>query len=632
MATKDNHAPYERKDLDKYVSALIIPHNSIKEVGFAQCKQPKQTVMSWYDDQKTPPDIVINGGLFNIKDGKNILSFVNEGKEQNYQNGYYGLGVTYGDITKLIFGQDYTNNWKDFMSAYPVLVYDGKTPDKYANANELNGKYARQALGVTANYDVIIITADKPLASGAGVTFEQLSSYFVELGARYAIGLDGGGSVYRLEYGECTNKATETRPIDNVFYVKLKTSEEAKKDMITSGSVMYASGEITVYTGIETNNVLFTIPDGGEVAIRTPINHWNDKDWVCISYDYQIGYMIYDGKNLVESKGATDDDRSDAASIPDTDEPNTTPDPDESKDTDDEDTSTDTKLVELDEAEKYIVTATNGLNLRSGHSTDDPVVGTVECDMVLAINAFYDNAWARVEYIDVDDTSKYLREDVPELWVYAKYLKKVEDVVNDDDASMTIDVPKVDHDAPVTFKYPMTLVTIKPGSEITFAFSYTDGSRARRTLTNEAPAAFGLYRVLGSIVDDDKYLVTPIASDDYSNYHMFVNKDDIITIGTVLDPNGTADTPTEDQDNDNSHESEGEDTSNTVSDSPSDSSNDPEIDILDNYEDKDEISFWAINAMRKCAEKGYIIGYNGKLNPKATITKEELAAVIARLI
>lgn len=600
MATKDNHAPYERKELDKYVSALFIPHNSIKELGFAQCKQPKQTVMSWYDDQKTPPDIVINGGLFNMKNGRNILSFVDEGKEQNYQNGFYGLGITSNDLTKLVFGQDNTNTWKDFMSAYPVLVNDGKIPDKYANANEINGKFARQAIGVTVNYDVIIITADKPVASGAGVTFEQMSKYFVDLGARYAIGLDGGGSVYRLEYGNCTNNATETRPVDNVFYVKLKTSEEAKKDMITTGSVVYAYGEIKAYTGIETNNVVFTIPDGAEVAIRTPINHWNDKDWVCVSYDYQIGYIVYDGKNLVDSKADVDDNTTDTT---------VTPEPDTDKDTD-EDTSTDDKLVELDTPEKYMVTAATGLNLRSGHSTSDPVIGSVEADMVLAIDAFYDNgAWARVEYIDVDDASKYISTEAPEIWVYAKYLKKVEDAAdnNDDDV-------KIDHDAPVTFTYPMELVTIKPGSKINYAYSYDHDSYAHAVTIN-----FLMYRVISS--NNETYTVTPIASGDYSSYHMVVNKDDIITIGVINDPNDAYDTPTEDPDANKSDDN-----------SNSDSSEDPETDILDIYEDKDEISFWAVNAMRKCAEKGYIIGYNGKLNPKATITKEELAAVIARLI
>lgn len=631
MATKDNHAPYERKELDKYVSALFIPHNSIKELGFAQCKQPKQTVMSWYDDQKTPPDIVINGGLFNMKNGRNILSFVDEGKEQNYQNGFYGLGITSNDLTKLVFGQDNTNTWKDFMSAYPVLVNDGKIPDKYANANEINGKFARQAIGVTANYDVIIITADKPVASGAGVTFEQMSKYFVDLGARYAIGLDGGGSVYRLEYGYCTNNATETRPVDNVFYVKLKTSEEAKKDMITTGSIVYAHGEIKAYTGIETNNVIFTIPDGGEVAIRTPINHWNDKDWVCVSYDYQIGYIVYDGKNLVESKDVVDNNTTDTT---------VTPEPDTDKDTD-EDTSIDDKLVELDTPEKYMVTASTGLNLRSGHATSYPVIGSVEEDMLLMINAFYDNgAWARVEYIDVDDASKYISTEAPEIWVYAKYLKKVEveadnnksDSSSDNDSGdikfgpisdeLKAELRKeIDHDAPVTFKYPMTIATIKPGSEYWCSFSYTEGTLIKRTMSRRGAEAFQLFRVIGKDDSCDVTILTLMASDDYSNYHILTKTENVIVVGVINDPNDAHDTPTEDPDTNKSDDN-----------SNSDSSEDPEIDILDNYEDKDEISFWAVNAMRKCAERGYIIGYDGKLNPKAAVTKEELASVIARLI
>lgn len=51
-----------------------------------------------------------------------------------------------------------------------------------------------------------------------------------------------------------------------------------------------------------------------------------------------------------------------------------------------------------------------------------------------------------------------------------------------------------------------------------------------------------------------------------------------------------------------------------------------EFDI--NYEDEDEISIWAVPAVKALSSLNYIKGYNGKINPKQNLTRAELISVL----
>lgn len=57
----------------------------------------------------------------------------------------------------------------------------------------------------------------------------------------------------------------------------------------------------------------------------------------------------------------------------------------------------------------------------------------------------------------------------------------------------------------------------------------------------------------------------------------------------------------------------------------------PEKDVLDDFSDKDDISFWATDAVRYCVGKGYIKGSSGKIKPKTNVTREELCVIIERI-
>ena len=222
MALTD-YKPFQTVKINSYAQLDIVPHSSIEAVTFEKCADPKETLGSYYSSKEKKPQIMINGGLFNMSTGHNVMSFVCDGKEQNYQNGFTGMGVLVGDPAKLVYGTDKAQKWKYFMTAYPMLVVDGKANTVYGNASNLNYLTLRSAVGVREDGTLLILTVDKP-----GMKFAEMAKIFVEYDAQYAMNLDGGGSVRKMHENKVVNTPIENRPVDNVFCVYLKEDPLAK--------------------------------------------------------------------------------------------------------------------------------------------------------------------------------------------------------------------------------------------------------------------------------------------------------------------------------------------------------------------------------------------------------------------
>lgn len=299
-----NYRPVTTID-DNNISITLIPYDSIKEVGFAKCNEPTETVKSWYARQEDKPQLVTNGGLFNMSSGTNILSFIEEGIEQNYSAGFEGMGVKYDNTAFLTPGTDSDGNWKDFMSAYPVIVRDGVALTEFDKANEINYQAARTAVGITSDGSIISVTVDAP-----GTTFKELAKIMVKYNAWFAMNLDGGGSVYKMQFGEVINDPTEERAIDNVFYVKLKELKDMSENpevnlkplpKVDPGEY-YATTEIEFKAGIdsspdEPSNVIGKIAKGDKIEVIST-SEWNGNTWAVVEYNYQRGYIVYTGDNL----------------------------------------------------------------------------------------------------------------------------------------------------------------------------------------------------------------------------------------------------------------------------------------------------------------------------------------------
>ena len=222
MALTD-YKPFQTVKINSYTQLDIVPHSSIEAVAFEKCADPKETLGSYYSSKEKKPQIMINGGLFNMSTGHNVMSFVCDGKEQNYQNGFTGMGVLGSDPAKLVYGTDRAQKWKYFMTAYPMLVINGKANTVYGNASNLNYLTLRSAVGVREDGTLLILTVDKP-----GMKFAEMAKIFVEYKAQYAMNLDGGGSVRKMHENKIVNTPIENRPVDNVFCVYLKEDPLAK--------------------------------------------------------------------------------------------------------------------------------------------------------------------------------------------------------------------------------------------------------------------------------------------------------------------------------------------------------------------------------------------------------------------
>lgn len=203
--------------VNEYTQLDIIPFDSIQEVRFCKLAEPTEMLEHYYNRAENKPNIMVNGGLFNMKTGHNVMSFVSMYTEQNYKNGFVGMGTTCYKAQTLQYGKDNEKEWRDFMTAYPMLVIDGKANKEYGNAKTLNYKTARTAIGVTTTGNVLVLTVDKP-----GMTFEQMTAIFLQYHAVYAMNLDGGGSVRKLHNGKVVNNPSENRKVDSAFCVYLK--------------------------------------------------------------------------------------------------------------------------------------------------------------------------------------------------------------------------------------------------------------------------------------------------------------------------------------------------------------------------------------------------------------------------
>ncbi len=203
--------------VNEYTQLDIIPFDSIQEVRFCKLAEPTEMLEHYYNRAENKPNIMVNGGLFDMKTGHNVMSFVSMYTEQNYKNGFVGMGTTCYKAQTLQYGKDNEKEWRDFMTAYPMLVIDGKANKEYGNAKTLNYRTARTAVGVTETGNILVLTVDKP-----GMTFEQMTAIFLQYHAVYAMNLDGGGSVRKLHNGKVVNNPSENRKVDSAFCVYLK--------------------------------------------------------------------------------------------------------------------------------------------------------------------------------------------------------------------------------------------------------------------------------------------------------------------------------------------------------------------------------------------------------------------------
>lgn len=196
-----------------YITVVEIPKSEILKFDMALCAEPRQTLKNFYDSCSVKPTIVCNGGFFNMTDGSTCFNYTDEGKIINSNSSFKeGFGTVNGDLQYGIIGE---KSFEDFISAYPVLIKQGKKIN-ISIATELDYK-ARRTILAYDNFNVYIIAIESP-----GMDFAQMQNFLLSMKIEYAINLDGGGSTKILKDGKSLTSCLYNRAVDNVIAVYLK--------------------------------------------------------------------------------------------------------------------------------------------------------------------------------------------------------------------------------------------------------------------------------------------------------------------------------------------------------------------------------------------------------------------------
>lgn len=101
-----------------------------------------------------------------------------------------------------IFNIEYKKIWENLdniLGGTPLLIFNGKKIEDYSSERTcetfLNEKHARTAFGIKENGNLIFLAVDAndPFIS-IGMTIDELRDFLFNIGCKYAINLDGGGS------------------------------------------------------------------------------------------------------------------------------------------------------------------------------------------------------------------------------------------------------------------------------------------------------------------------------------------------------------------------------------------------------------------------------------------------------
>lgn len=188
--------------------------SEISKLDFASCKEPTETLTSFYNRNK--PTILINGGFFNntalSKDyGNPVMDFKDEYSNKSNEGWLKnGIGII-GAKTLLWSSNGVISSARDYLSAYPAFV------DNYKATNPEFNVWTKQQRGTFIGYNsktLFCVCADLP-----GVTFKEAQNAMLNLGCQYAINLDGGGSSQMMYDGKVVTDPKYNRAVDNVVAV-----------------------------------------------------------------------------------------------------------------------------------------------------------------------------------------------------------------------------------------------------------------------------------------------------------------------------------------------------------------------------------------------------------------------------
>lgn len=205
-----------------------VPFNEIKKIDIINVPGgiAARDVMS-----KFKPDYLINLALYDTETMTNIVNMLDENKPSGYLFSQQGIGIIDGktpiwcDLTKA----KSDNTITDFVSGAPALVINKNMDIDWGNKHSayIDQTHIRSALGFN-DAELVLYVSDGALS------IKELSKSMLNLGATYAINLDGGGSCH-LQEGSKVLKSSGRK---NVSWLLVYLDEEVNtmpKIMIDAG-------------------------------------------------------------------------------------------------------------------------------------------------------------------------------------------------------------------------------------------------------------------------------------------------------------------------------------------------------------------------------------------------------------
>lgn len=119
----------------------------------------------------------------------------------------------------------------DVLPGGPLIVRSGRmtAPDDWVaegfSHDRHNGpRHPRTAIGVSAAGETLLVTVDGRQSHSVGMTMWELADLMIDLGARHALSLDGGGSTTMTVLGRTRNRISDPspRPVASSLVVRFR--------------------------------------------------------------------------------------------------------------------------------------------------------------------------------------------------------------------------------------------------------------------------------------------------------------------------------------------------------------------------------------------------------------------------
>lgn len=195
--------------------------NQIEKIDFVNKAMYSSKVYSTYK-----PSAFINACLYDMSTSTNITKVEDENKGHGYLFSDLGIGIQNDCTLKWLTYEEARadNTVRDFLGGSPTLVIDGKVSLDWGNkvSTAIQGKAYRSAIGFN-DTDIFLYCSDSK------ITLETLATNMKDLGCKYAINLDGGGSSHLQEDSKVLKRSY--RKNASWFMLFDKKVEEATKTM-----------------------------------------------------------------------------------------------------------------------------------------------------------------------------------------------------------------------------------------------------------------------------------------------------------------------------------------------------------------------------------------------------------------